>query len=103
MYTTTTMKKHLTINTEVIQYPGMTWYFAAIPKKLSDEIKAEYASVRKGWGALPVTVTIGVTTWTTSIFPDTKSGGYLLPLKVEVRKKEVLTIGKKVQVTIKLP
>ncbi|MDP3696445.1 MAG: DUF1905 domain-containing protein [Candidatus Taylorbacteria bacterium] len=37
---------------------------------------------------LPVRVTIGKTSWKTSIFPDKKAGAYLLPLKNEVRKKE---------------
>jgi hypothetical protein len=38
-------------------------------------------------------VTIGQTVWKTSIFPDSKSGSYLLPLKAEVRKKEKIGVG----------
>jgi len=42
----------------------------------------------KGWGSLPAVVTIGRTNWKTSIFPDKKSKGYLLPIKEEVRRRE---------------
>ena len=41
-----------------------------------------------GVHTLPVIVTIGKTSWKTSIFPDKKSATYLLPLKAEIRKKE---------------
>jgi hypothetical protein len=81
-------------------WPGETaaWHFYIVPKKDSERIKDAYTnggnknSVRKlrGWGSIPVTVTIGKTTWKTSIFPDKRSGSYLLPLKAEVRKKEGL-------------
>jgi len=35
---------------------------------------------------VPVTVLIGATSWTTSLFP--KDGGYLVPLKDRVREAE---------------
>lgn len=73
------------------QYPGMAgWHFAAVPKKESEEIKKKFGSMQRGWGSLPVAVTIGDTSWKTSIFPDKKSGVYLLPLKAAVRKKEAI-------------
>lgn len=76
-------------------YPSETasWHFFTVPKKESSEIKAKYGNLSKGWGSLPVSVSIGKTTWTTSIFPDSKSGTYILPLKAEVRKKEGIFDG----------
>ena len=44
-----------------------------------------------GWGVIPVTVRIGGTTWTTSLFP--KDGGYLVPLKDRVRAAEGIEQG----------
>ena len=38
----------------------------------------------------------------TSIFPDKKRGGYLLPLKAAVRTKEKIELGNTVAVTIEL-
>lgn len=64
------------------------WRFLGLPTKEAKEIKENYGKSAKGWGSLPVTVTIGKTTWDTSIFPDKKSGTYLLPLKGQVRKAE---------------
>ena len=49
--------------------------------------------MKRGWGSLPVSVSIGQTTWKTSIFPDKKAGAYLFPLKNEVRKKENVKRG----------
>jgi len=70
-------------------YPGIAgWHFTNIPKKQSEVITARFGAKKRGWGSLPVEVTLGKTKWRTSIFPDKKSGMYLLPLKAEVRKKE---------------
>lgn len=64
------------------------WHFVTIPKDISEEIKSRFGDRTRGWGSLPVSATIGATTWKTSIFPDKKAGAYLLPLKADVRKKE---------------
>jgi hypothetical protein len=49
-----------------------------------------------------VQVTLGKTSWKTSIFPDKKSGTYLLPLKVDVRRKEEITHGDSVNFSIQI-
>lgn len=77
------------MRSKVWVYPGMAaWRFLTLPKKEGAEIKEKYGKHAKGWGSLPVSVTIGKTVWNTSIFPDKKSGSYLLPLKAKVRKAE---------------
>jgi hypothetical protein len=43
---------------------------------------------------------IGFYSWKTSIFPDKKSGCYLLPLKAEVRKALQISDGDEVFVTL---
>jgi len=40
---------------------------------------------------IPVTVQIGKTTWTTSLFP--KDGSYIVPVKAAVRDAEKLAEG----------
>ncbi len=50
-----------------------------------------------GWGSIPVQVTSGETTWTTSIF-WTKEGSYILPLKQSVRKAEHIKEGGHVEI-----
>ncbi len=54
--------------------------------------------VTYGWGAIPVTVRIGETSWTTSLFP--RNGRYLVPLKDAVRKAEDLALGDTVDVEL---
>ncbi len=78
-----------TFRSKVWVYPGMAaWRFISIPEKEGGEIKKKFGARARGWGSLPVSVTIGKTTWDTSIFPDKKSGSYLLPLKAKIRKVE---------------
>lgn len=69
------------------------WHFLTVPEKQSKEIKKSFGGKTRGWGSLPVNVTLDKTSWKTSIFPDKKSGTYLLPLKADVRKKEGVAHG----------
>ena len=91
----------VTIHSKVLLYPGMAgWHFAGVDKTTSDKIKKSQAHKKKvGWGSIPVTVTIGQTSWKTSIFPD-KGGTYLLPLKAAIRKREALFAGDTVKIAI---
>ncbi len=78
-----------------------SWYFITLPKKTSGIIKGLTASTRRGWGSVRVTVTIGQTTWRTSIFPDAKAGAYLLPVKAAVREKEGIEDGDRIAVEVR--
>jgi len=69
------------------------WHFVTLPKKQSELIKSRFGALKRGWGSLPVLVTIGKTSWKTAVFPDRKAGDYLLPLKADVRKKEKISSG----------
>ncbi len=84
-------------------YPGLAaWHFLTLPVKESETIKKRYEFMKRGWGSLPIMVTIGETSWKTSIFPDKKTNAYLLPLKAAVRKKEKIAEGDKVNFTIEI-
>jgi hypothetical protein len=88
---------------EVWRYPGVGgWHFLTVLQKESEIIRKVYSSLKQGWGSLPVTATIGQTLWKTSIFPDSKSGSYLLPLKAEVRKKEKFGVGETITFSIEI-
>lgn len=91
------------MRSKVWLYPGMAgWHFLTLPKKQSKEIKEKFGKHKRGWGSLPVSVTLGKTNWDGSIFPDTKEGAYLLPLKALVRKKEGVMAGDSVVFTINI-
>ncbi len=103
-----------TIRTKVWIYEGSStpssnaaamkgaWHFVTLPKKRADAIKMLYRKQRRGWGSLPVSVTLGSSTWKTSIFPDSKAGSYLLPLKAGIRKKEKIESGDTVALKLKI-
>lgn len=78
------------------------WHFITLPKEEAAEIKAGLSGPRRGFGSVPVMVTVGETVWKTSIFPDNSSKSYLLPIKAAVRKKEDIEAGEMVTVTISL-
>lgn len=91
------------MRSQVWAYPGMAgWHFISVPAKESQAIKKDFGKVAKGWGSLRVGVTLGKTNWETSIFPDKKSGTYLLPLKAQVRQKEGIYDKDKVSFTLRL-
>ena len=75
------------------------WYFVTVPDEESNDIRAHAFGNPRGFGSVRVEAKIGEVSWRTSVFP-LNSGGYLLPLKAEVRRKA--NIGAGDQVTIKL-
>lgn len=86
--------KKYKITSKIFLWQGASaWHFVSIPKKDSENIKQAYSVKKRGWGSLPVSVKLGKTSWKTSIFPDSKSGLYLLPLKQMVREKEGVANG----------
>ena len=76
------------------------WHFITVPKKISAHIKT-MALTQRGFGSVKVQVTIGRSVWSTSIFPD-KSKHYLLPIKSQVRKTELLKTGQLIKVGLKI-
>ena len=75
------------------------WHFITLPKTAAQSIRGVYKRTR-GWGSVPVRATIGNTHWQTSVFPDKKTGSFVLPLKAEVRKREGITLKTNVSLTL---
>jgi hypothetical protein len=94
----------LSFKANVWLYPGHAgWHFVSLPKGLAEKVKAyQEGKPRRGWGAVAAKVTVGKTTWQTSIFPDKKSGTYLLALKATVRKKEGIFVNDKIAVSVEI-
>jgi hypothetical protein len=84
---------------EVWEHDGpAAWHFVSLPEPVADDIEAEFGHRAKGFGSLRVDVAVGSTRWSTSIFPDSKRGTYVLPLKKSVRIAEGLISGTSVRV-----
>ena len=76
------------------RYPGADgWHFVSVPAQISDDIGDITHHIRRGFGSVRVAVTVGGTTWRTSILPDRKTGTYVLPMKKAVRTAEHLLTG----------
>ena len=94
---------NFTFTSNLWMYQGKgAWFFITLPKEESEQIKFVNSHYRRGWGSVRVKAKIGKTEWSTSIFPDSKAGAYLLPVKADVRKKEKITNGDKVKVTLEV-
>lgn len=76
------------------------WIFATLPEGISDEIDDAHSGLRAGFGSVKVRVSIGSTTWETSIFPSKENAGYILPVKKPVRSAEGLKEGDVAHVTL---
>lgn len=79
-----------------------SWTFVSLPMEVSEDIRELVGGARRGFGSVRVRVVVGATTWSTSIFPDSGQGCYVLPVKRAVRKAESLEVGDVVQVNVEL-
>jgi hypothetical protein len=78
------------------------WHFLTLPTEVADEIDLLTEETRRGFGSVKVRVTIGATTWATSIFPDASSESFVLPVKKPVRTAEGIEDGDEVDVILEL-
>jgi len=79
-----------------------SWHFLTVPADQAVEIRGRSMGARTGFGAVRVEACIGDVRWRTSLFPDSKSGGYLLPIKADVRRQAGIVAGDLVQVELEL-
>ena len=77
------------------------WYFLTVPEEKSGEIKAHAFESQRGFGSVRVEARIGDVSWRTSVFP-LNSGGYVLPVKKEVRTRAGIGAGDEVGVALEL-
>lgn len=79
-----------------------SWYFIALPKRLSNEIRKDNFQFEEGWGRLKVSAAIKNIEWKTAIWFDSKKETYLLPIKAEIRQKERIKKGDTIEVILKV-
>ena len=78
-----------------------SWHFITVPEEQSDEIRARSFANMRGFRSARVDARIDNVAWRTSVFPM-KSGGYILPVKADVRRKSGIAAGDEVTVTLEL-
>ncbi len=82
------------------------WHFITIDGPAGEALSAtalmrRMEGMSRGFGSLKVAVTIGGSTFKTSVFPS-KETGWMLPVKASVRKAEGLAEGDVVEVVLAL-
>jgi hypothetical protein len=78
-----------------------TSHFMTVPEDFAGEIKAHALMVRRGFGSVRVEMCLHDVTWRTSIFPS-RSGGYFLPVKIDVLRRAGVSGGDEVTVALDL-
>lgn len=97
---------HMSISSraKVWLYSGdkAAWHFLTLPKRVAKKLVASFKQPRRGWGSIPVIVAIGKSQWKTSVFPDSKTQSFVLPIKAKVRKAEGIEHGNTISFTIEV-
>lgn len=79
-----------------------TWTFVSLPPGVADEVLDRVEGFTRGFGSVRVEVTVGGTTWRTSLFPSKEERTYVLPVKKAVRRAEDLAPGAAVHMRLRL-
>lgn len=80
-----------------------TWTFVTLPAEISAAVEdhADARGPRAGFGSVRVRVRIGTTTWHTSVFPDSATGCFVLPIKKSVRRANEIEAGDAVTIHLR--
>ncbi len=76
------------------------WHFISMPFDMSKEIRDHHQWQEEGWGRMKAKAALLGIQWDTSIWFDTKSACYILPVKAAIRKKTGLKVDVPVAVEI---
>jgi hypothetical protein len=81
-----------------------TWTFVTVPPETSRALEdlAEARGPRAGFGSIRVEVRVGPSTWRTSVFPDSGSGCFVLPIKKSVRVANGVGVGDAITVALRV-
>ncbi|SDF53648.1 DUF1905 domain-containing protein [Klenkia brasiliensis] len=66
-------------------------HFLEVTGDHADQVREVARQVTYGWGMVPVRVRVGGTTSTTALWA--RDGGYVVPLKVALRRAEGIDLG----------
>ena len=77
------------------------WCFVTVPEELSDDLLLS-GGPPTAFGSIRVEVGVGGSVWRTSVFPDRRSGCYVLPVRKAVRRAEHLEVGDPVRVRLQV-
>lgn len=91
-----------------LRFSGPIWFwrgpapfhFVTVPESEAAALGDIAGVVTYGWGMIPVTLTVGTTTVTTSLWP--KDGGYIVPIKKAVQEAEGIGVDDVVDIALEI-
>ncbi|WEO76222.1 DUF1905 domain-containing protein [Cryobacterium sp. SO2] len=78
------------------------WVFVSLPQDQSADIRDLTDGLRTGFGSQRVRVALNGSRWETSIFPESGSGRFVLPVKKAIRTAEGIDVGDSATFTVEL-
>ena len=91
----------LTFTALVFEWRGPApHHFVAVPEGESAMLAAVSKAVTYGWGMIPVEVEVSGSQRTTALWP--RQGGYVVPLRADLRRETGISTGDLVTVTIRV-
>lgn len=93
------MEPTLEFSADLWLHPKGSWVFVTVPEDESEDIR-ELAPEVGGFGSVRVRVSIGESQWLTSVFPQSNSGPFVLPIKKPIRIKEAIDVGDTVDIEL---
>jgi hypothetical protein len=79
-----------------------SWVFVALPPEVSRQVDDSLTPPPRGFGSVRVEVSVGSSTWRTSLFPSKPLDSYVLPVKKAVRRAEQLDVDDVAAFTIRV-
>ncbi len=79
-----------------------SWHFVSLSAKQSNEVRTNLQWQEEGWGRMKAVAKIKEHSWNTSIWFDSKSNVYVLPIKSEIRTKFKLKEGDLLEISLLL-
>ncbi len=91
-----------TFNSELFEWTSTatSWFFIRMPLDQSAELREQMDGLTAGFGSIRVEVTIGGSVWRTSVFPESTTKCYMLPVKKAIRKAEDIEPDDSVDVSL---
>ena len=86
---------------ELWRWKDGSWFFVTLPLDVATDLRMESGPPR-GFGSVRVDVSLGPSVWRTSVFPDTETGSFVLPVKKAVRVAASVDEGDACAVTLRL-
>ena len=68
-------------------------YFVTLPEDVAQAVRDTFGGSHQAVGSLPVSVALGKSIWSTSLYADNDSNSYVIAIKDDVRRRELVREG----------